>query len=215
MMHDLRLALRLLLRDWLAGELRILVGALIIAVASTTLIQFFADRLHRGMIDRAADIMGGDLVIASPQTIPEEWWQHADRPGLRRLQTLEFSTVAVHGDAMQLASVKAVQSAYPLRGTVRTSDRPFEEGDAVHQGPAAGTLWVEARVLTALGVNIGDVVQIGDVDLKVARVLTYESDRGGSFYSFSPRIMMYLDDVPNTHVFQPVSRITWRLLFSG
>lgn len=215
MMHDLRLALRLLLRDWLAGELRILVGALIIAVASTTLIQFFADRLHRGMIDRAADIMGGDLVIASPQTIPEEWWQHADRPGLRRLQTLEFSTVAVHGDAMQLASVKAVQSAYPLRGTVRTSDRPFEEGDAVHQGPAAGTLWVEARVLTALGVNIGDVVQIGDVDLKVARVLTYESDRGGSFYSFSPRIMMSLDDVPNTHVVQPGSRITWRLLLAG
>lgn len=215
MMRDLPLAIRLLKRDWQAGELRILILALVIAVASTTLIQFFADRLHRGMVTKAADIMGGDMVIASPQPIPQAWLDRAQTPGLQSLQTLEFRTVALHGEAMQLASVKAVETAYPLRGMIRTASEPFVEGEPVTGGPAPGTVWVEARVLSALKANVGDKLLIGDAELRIAQVLTYESDRGGSFYSFSPRIMMAMQDVKATAVIQPGSRVTWRLVLAG
>lgn len=215
MTQDFLLSLRLLKRDWQAGELRILILALVIAVASTTLIQFFADRLHRGMVDKAADIMGGDLVISSPQPIPQAWLDHAATAGLRNLKTLEFRTVALHGEAMQLGSVKAVGDAYPLRGLVRTADQPFVDGEPAVRGPAPGTIWVEARVLSALQANVGDKLLIGDAELQVSRVLTYESDRGGSFYSFSPRIMMSLQDIDATGVIQPGSRVTWRLVLAG
>lgn len=212
---DITLAFRLLKRDWLAGELRILILALVIAVASTTLIQFFADRLQRGMVSKAADIMGGDLVISSPQPIPPEWLERARTPGLRAIQNLEFRTVALHGESMQLVSVKAVEAGYPLRGLVRTASQPFVEGDPVTGAPTPGTLWVEARVLSALNANVGDKLLIGDAELQISRVLTYESDRGGSFYSFSPRVLMALQDIAATAVIQPGSRVTRRLVMAG
>ncbi|CBL47165.1 Predicted ABC-type transport system involved in lysophospholipase L1 biosynthesis, permease component [gamma proteobacterium HdN1] len=234
MSADARLALRLLWRDWRAGELRVLILALVIAVASTTLIQFFVERLHRGMVEKAADLMGGDLVIESAQPIPPAWWEHAQLEGVQRLQTVEFNTVATPAgtgaaatdELMQLVSVKAVQRQYPLRGSVRIADSEVnpENSEGVHallqdrparQGPEAGTLWVEPRVLSALSIKLGDRLHLGDAELKITRLLTFESDRGGSFYSFSPRILMSLDDVPATHVLQPGSRVTWRLLLAG
>lgn len=221
MKGDLPLALRLLRRDWQAGELRVLMLALLIAVSSTTLIQFFSDRLQRGMVSKAGELLGGDLVIASPQPLPQAWLDRAMQPDtatasrLETLRSVEFSSVAIHGDAMQLASVKAVETHYPLRGQVRTAAEPFVAGESVTQGPAPGSVWVEARILSALGIRIGDTLDIGDAPLQVSRVLTYETDRGGSFYSFSPRIIMALADVDATHVIQPGSRMTYRLALAG
>ena len=43
--QTLRLALRMLARDARAGELRVLLAALVIAVASVTSVGFFADRI--------------------------------------------------------------------------------------------------------------------------------------------------------------------------
>lgn len=215
MFNDFPLVLRLLKRDWQAGELRILMLALVIAVASTTLIQFFADRLHRGMVTKAADIMGGDLTVQSSQRIPPAWAEHARTLQLAAVQTIEFRTVAMNGDEMLLASIKAVGEGYPLRGSVRTALEPFVDGEPVKSGPARGTVWVEARILSALGLGLGDTVAIGDADFRVERVLTYESDRGTSFYSFSPRIMMHEADVEVAGVIQPGSRATWRLVMAG
>jgi putative ABC transport system permease protein len=47
-------ALRLLRRDWRAGELRLLATALVIAVASVTTVGFFTDRIERAMQRQAA-----------------------------------------------------------------------------------------------------------------------------------------------------------------
>jgi putative ABC transport system permease protein len=48
-LKNLRLALRLLARDWRAGELRLLAAAVVIAVGAVTAIGFFSDRLNRAM----------------------------------------------------------------------------------------------------------------------------------------------------------------------
>jgi len=46
----LRLALRMLSRDWRAGELRVLAMALVVAVASITSVAFFADRVGNALV---------------------------------------------------------------------------------------------------------------------------------------------------------------------
>ena len=58
------LATRLLGREWRAGELRVLVMALVIAVLVSTAISFFTDRLQRGMVSRAAEFLGADMVVS-------------------------------------------------------------------------------------------------------------------------------------------------------
>ena len=133
----MRLSMRLLRRDWRAGELRILAAAVVIAVGSVTAIGFFGDRINRAMTEQSAELVGADLRLTSPQPLPSDWLRIAAADGLRQTQTLAFASVVVHDDAMQLANVLAIDSEYPLRGSLRTAPALFGADAAMPDIPAA------------------------------------------------------------------------------
>jgi len=214
-LHHFRLALRLLARDWRAGELRILAAAVVIAVGAVTAIGFFNDRLNRAMTYQSADLLGADLQLRGSQPVPAEWRQAATERNLRQTTTLEFTSVVVRGDKLQLASVMAAGPGFPLRGALRTAPALYAPDEKISQPPAPGTVWAEPRVLQALGLEIGARIQIGNAKLTVTRVLTYEPGRAGRFFAFAPRVLMREDDVPRTGVIQPGSRVNYGYLFSG
>ena len=71
-MKRLPLATKMLRRNWSAGELRVLLLALVIAVASVTTVGFFADRVQAALDAQANELLGGDLaVITDHPTRPE------------------------------------------------------------------------------------------------------------------------------------------------
>ncbi len=214
-MKRIRLALRLLKRDGRSGELTLLVLALLIAVASTTTISLFADRLQRSMTLQAAEFLAGDLVIGSSTPIDANWLQQAADLQLTASQTTEFSSVLLENQQMLLASVKAVSQGYPLRGFLKTRLADADEESQMTQGPEPGTVWVENRVLSALHVQLGDSLTIGEKTLTISRILSYEPDKRGDFYSFSPRVMMYQQDLQATGVIQPGSHVHYFYQFVG
>ena len=210
----LRLACLQLLRDARAGELRVLFLALLIAVTASTSIGYFSARLSGAMQMRASEFLGADLLLngstpATPQQIAEGLAQQ-----LKHAQLVEFASVIATDNGIQLASVKAVDSAYPLRGQLKSASA-LEAGDTPGGGPKPGEAWVEARLLLALNLQIGQSIEVGNKTLQLSRVLTYEPDRAGDFYSLSPRVLMHLDDLPATGVIQPGSRVSYRELWRG
>ena len=209
------LALRLLWRDSRSGELTILILALIIAVTSSTAISLFADRLQRTMTTQAAEFLAADLVIESPAPIPAEWLAQATQLNLAQAQTAEFSSVLIEHDELLLAGIKAVSSAYPLRGFLKTTTSDYSAESVEHTGPKPGTAWVEKRILSALRLNLGDALHVGEKQLTVSNIITYEPDKRGDFYSFSPRVMINADDLPATGILQPGSRVHYFFQFSG
>lgn len=211
----LPLATRLLTREWRAGELRVLVMALIIAVLVSTAISFFTDRLQRGMVSRAAEFLGADLVISSRSVLPEPFLQEAVSRGLGHVEMVEFTSVMVSDDDMQLSSVKAVTPGYPLRGEVRTAGQLFGEEQQATQIPAPGELWIEPRLASHLAIDTGDTLDVGVSSLRVSAMLTHEPDRAADFYSLTPRVLMNMADLEATNVVQPGSRVRYRLLLSG
>jgi putative ABC transport system permease protein len=66
------LAWRQTLRDFRAGELRLLAVAVMLAVAALTAVGFFADRLGSGLQRDARQLLGGDAVVGSDQPAPAE-----------------------------------------------------------------------------------------------------------------------------------------------
>jgi len=54
----------------------------------------------------------------------------------------------------------------------------------VHNGPEAGTAWVEKRILSALKLKLGDPLTVGDKKLTITQIITYETDQQGDFYKF-------------------------------
>lgn len=213
--RNLRLSLRMLARDWRAGELRLFAVALAIAVGAITAVGFFNDRLQRGLTHRSAELLGADLVLRSPEPLTGEWMEEARTRGLSTAATADFSSVVVRGERLQLTAVRAVGAGFPVRGALRTAPALYQPDAAVSDIPAPGTAWVEARLMHALALEIGERVEIGSAAFKVARVLTYEPGRSGNFFAFAPRALIHASDVPRTGVIQPGSRITYGLGIAG
>lgn len=214
-MTRFRLSLKLLWRDARSGELTLLALALLIAVGGTTSISLFADRLQRTMNLQAAEFLAGDLVLAGPAPANPQWLAKANEYALSGSQTVEFPSMLLENGEMLLASVKAVSDSYPLRGKLKTRDADLQDEAIVNHGPTAGEAWVDKRLLPALKLKLNDTLTVGEKALKVTRLISYEPDKRGDFYSFSPRVMMHLDDLAAAGVVQPGSRVHYAYQFRG
>ncbi|MDF2397109.1 ABC transporter permease [Pseudomonas sp. 3MA1] len=208
------LALRQLLRDARAGELRVLFFALLVAVAASTAIGYFGARLNGAMLLRATEFLGADLLLEGSSPARPEQIDSGRELGLQHARIVEFSSVIATDNGIQLSSIKAVDSAYPLRGQLKSAAAPYATEES-GGGPKAGEAWVESRLLTALNLKIGDSIDVGLQPLRLARVLTYEPDRAGNFYSLTPRVLISLDDLQATGVVQPGSRVSYKELWRG
>ncbi|MCP3999874.1 MAG: FtsX-like permease family protein [Gammaproteobacteria bacterium] len=219
MMTSLRFALRSLSRDLKAGELTVLVVAIVLAVTSMTAIGFFTDRVARAVQAQAAETLAADLVIRSPAAIAEQNITAGMAAGLRTASVLDFPTVAIAGDTgkegRSLALVTAVSSGYPLRGKVLISDEIFATSYASEDTPEPGTAWAEPGLMARLDADIGSVVQLGSAEFRLTRVLEFRPDQSFGFMSLAPTILVHIDDVPAMDVIKPGSRVTYRQLFAG
>lgn len=214
-MNRFVLALRLLKRDARSGELTLLVLALLIAVASATTISLFADRLQRTLAVQAAEFLAGDMVLTSSTPIEDAWRQRAETLNLTGSQTIEFSSVLLENDEMLLAAIKAVDQGYPLRGFLKVRETDAGPENRVVQGPEPGTVWVEKRILSGLKLRLGDMLTVGEKPLRLTRILTYEPDKRGDFYSFSPRAIINQADLAATGVIQPGSHVHYFYQYIG
>ena len=215
----LRLGWRTLLRDLRAGELRLLMVAVTLAVAALTSVGFFADRLQGGLQRDALQLLGGDVVVASDNPTPQAFVDKAQALGLQTAGTMGFPTMGrasdAQGGASKLVALKSVAAGYPLRGTLKVSDAPGAAEQATRDIPAPGEVWVDAPLLDALGLAMGDQLLLGDAQLRIARIIVIEPDRGAGFMSFAPRVMLNAADMPATGLVQPASRITYRFAVAG
>ena len=214
-----RLGWRSLWRDLRSGELRLLIVAVTLAVASLTAVGFFADRLKGGLERDARQLLGGDAVLRSDNPTPEVFIEKARALGLEVVQTMTFPTMGraseAQGGATKLVSLKVVEPGYPLRGKLRLADLVGGPETAVQAIPAPGEAWVDAGVLDAIGLKLGDTLLLGDAQLRLAKIIVNEPDRGAGFMSFSPRIMINQADVKATGLIQPASRLTYRMAVAG
>ena len=210
---------RTLWRDLRAGELRLLIVAVTLAVAALTAVGFFADRLQGGLARDARQLLGGDAVVVSDNPTPAAFVERARALGLQTATTLLFPSMArapeAQGGASRLVALKAVEDGYPLRGSMQTATQPDAPGEATRKVPRSGEAWVDAPLLEALGLKVGDPLLLGDAQLRIARIIKLEPDRGSGFLSFAPRVMINAADLPASGLVQPASRIGWRFAVAG
>lgn len=209
------LALRLLWRDWRAGELTLIAIALVIAVASVTTIGFFADRVQKTLGRQANQLLGADLVIVSDRPVAGPLEEAARARGLSVVRTMRFPSMALRGERSALAGVRVVTEGYPLRGELRVASELFGAEQRATSIPAPGTIWVDERLYTELQLGLGDSVNLGQKSFSVDAIVTQEPDAAVGFLNAAPRVLMNEADIAATGLVQPGSRIGYRLQVSG
>ncbi|WP_444984984.1 ABC transporter permease [Halomonas mongoliensis] len=208
-----RFSARGLTRDLRAPDVRALFVALALAVAASTMIGFFLDRLDRGLTRQASQILGGDLVLEQGRPFEAELRQTLEEAGLVLSDQVGMVSMVSLEDAFQPASLKAVDRRYPLYGsvTVDLGDGP----EVLARGPAPGEAWLAPRLAVLLDAELGDRVRVGELELSVAGLIEREPDQSGGFANFNPRLMLHIDDLAATQLVQPGSRVSHELLAAG
>ncbi len=213
------LAARQTLRDFRAGELRLLALAVLLAVAALSAVGFFADRLNGGLARDAAALLGGDAVVGSDKPAPPALLQRAGELGLKTATSASFPSMGRApdelGGASRLVAVKAVSDAYPLRGQLQLKAAPDATVREVAGAPARGTVWVDVALLDALQLRVGDDLLLGDAAFEITQIIDIEPDRGAGFLSFAPRVMLNQADLAQTGLIQPASRVGYRLALAA
>jgi putative ABC transport system permease protein len=210
----MRQSWKMLVRDWRAGELRVLAMALVIAVAAITSVAFFADRVAQGLARDAHQLLGADLVLISDHPWQRDVLDELVRRNIARAEGVSFVSMVSLKES-HLAGVKAVTENYPLRGRLRTAPAPGAPDAPAERGPARGTVWLEERLVSALGAPVGSRIRVGRAEFQVAAVLTLEPERSASFFNIAPRLMMNVADVPATALIQTGSRVWYYLYAAG
>ncbi|MEK7843808.1 MAG: FtsX-like permease family protein, partial [Pseudomonadota bacterium] len=219
-MNLVKLSFRMLRRDWRAGELRVLVFALVVAVGGMTTVGFFADRVQMALFRQGNQLLGADLIIVSDRPLPPHYADEAKRLGLALSSALKFPSMAAKGEASLLTEIKAVTAAYPLRGELRISDdvggtAPAPAERVANAIPPPGAVWVDDKLITRLGLKRGDRIEVGAAQLRVAARITQEPDHSIGFINLGPRVLINAADLPATGLVQQGSRIAYRLLVAG
>ena len=125
-----------------------------------------------------------------------------------------------------LASLRAVDAQWPLRGEVwiqeesaaattaaTTAAAATTSIVALQEGPAPGEIWLDQRLVDILQVAVGDAIEVGSTELRFAKVLNRIPDQGSGdlMAGVLPKGLMHYADVPATQVVVPGSRSFWLL----
>ncbi|MFA6971252.1 MAG: FtsX-like permease family protein [Gallionella sp.] len=211
-MNLLRLSFNLLRRDWRAGEWRVLMLALVLAVGSLATVGLFADRVRQALGQQATSLLGADMRITSTRPFSAGYRQMAVARGLRVVESRTFPSMVSHGEQVLLSEIQSVEAGYPLRGKIEIDDTAVHVAKAI---PLRGTVWADERLMRRFELRVGDEVGIGAGRFKVAARIAKDIDQSIGFASFAPRVMMNAADVAGTGLLQEGSRISYRLMVAG
>ena len=214
-MNTSRLSLKLLVRDWRAGELTVLGIALLIAVSALTGVAFLTDRAAQAVEMRAAESLAADLRLASTLPISDDYIQLAHSAGLGTARITSMPSVVFAGQSNTLSAIRAVTRGYPLRGKLKTSAKLLGDVFVTEDIPAPGEAWASPRLLARLGVGTGTKIEVGTAHLTLSRVLDFRPDEGWSFVDLAPTLLINDLDLEATGLVQPGSRVAYRMLFAG
>ena len=217
-MRTLSLAWRQLRRDLKAGDIRILLAALVLAVVAVASVGFVTDRAERALAMEANRLLGGDALVRGDAPIVGIVDAAADAPGLRRTQTVELDSmirVGSGGDAqLRLGDLRALGEGFPLRGVFRIVGEDGIERDAAAI-PEPGTLWLSRAGADTLGARLGDSVGIGTRELRLAALVVQEPDASIDYFNVAPKAFLNLADLPSSGLVQEGSRLRYRLVVAG
>lgn len=211
----LNLAWRLFKHEARRGELTIILFAIILSVASVLSLSLFSERLQSALTEKSADFIAADRLLDSNKPVDQAWIDKAVEQGLLTTRQVYARSMVFGNEQMALSSLRAADTGYPLKGTLKTSLQPFGLGEVTESLPAEGEAWAESRLFQTLGLKIGDKIEIGDAEFTLSRVITEVPDAGFSVFGGNPKVLINLSELAAANITGPGSRITYTYFFVG
>lgn len=209
------LAWRLFRHEARRGELTIILLAIVLSVAAVLSLSLFSERLQQALTDRSAEFIAADRRLNSRTPVDEQWLVEAQQLGLQTAEQISTRSMVFGENEMALADLRAVNDKYPLKGSITIAPEPFAPAVDIEGTVPPGEVWIDSRLFQLLEVSIGDIIYVGDAELKVTQVLGEIPDAGFSVFNTDPIVLMSMADIAATNVTGPGSRVNYKAYFTG
>ncbi len=197
-------------RELWQGSLWSMVMALILVVASVFALSSLVLRVEALVLDQSRRMLTADTVLSSSLPLDSQLWSVAKTQNVLTAQQTRFNSMMFSQEGMQLVTVKAVDSQFPLRGelTLRT---PFEDVRQVN----LNQLWLADELFSLLSVVEGDSVTLGDADFTITGRIVSDPEWSFNPFNQQPQVFIHHQDLEKTGAVQFGSRIKHIAYFMG
>ena len=211
-MSQLGLAWRLARRE-LRGGLKgfgVLLACLCLGVAVIAGVGSLGASIDAGLNGDARALLGGDVEfsLAQRQASEDERAFLAAQGMLSRVTRMRAMAIADNGASRSLIELKAIDSAYPLYGSI-TLNPPQPLTAALAQRDGVWGAAVAPTLLDRLGLKLGDAIRIGTARFILRATLAHEPDSVSGIYELGPRVMVSQEALASTGLLAPVSLVAY------
>jgi putative ABC transport system permease protein len=211
----MRFVLRMAARELRASWRRLILFFLCIAVGvgGIVLLRSIVQDVRVAISRDARSLMAADVTLSTNRPWDEKTRALIDQrlaaAGVQaRTEGTETSTMVRPADerraVAKMAEVRGVEPGFPLYGTVELQDG-VRYTHALLEGHGA---LVRPELLVQLDSRVGDEILIGSARFTIRGVLLSEPGRRVAGFSFGPRILVDVADLPGTGLFGFGSRVT-------
>ena len=203
--NNVKLAARIAARDMRggAGGLWLLVAGVIIGTAAVATVGATSQSLMDGARRGGLESVGGDLSLRLFHRPPSEPELTAIRREGNVSITAELRPMvravknAIAGGAPLLVELKGIDHAYPLYGAVEILPKLNLQQTLAQQGGIYGAV-ADLTLFSAMGLKLGDSVQIGATRYQLRATLITEPDRAFRAFTLGPRILVLSESLAAT-----------------
>jgi putative ABC transport system permease protein len=181
-----------------------------LGVAALVSVSLFSANLERAIKREARNLMAADIEVRTRRPLTPDGatvLASLESRGIRQVHVSELVAMAAGRAHTQLVELKAVEPGYPFYGKLLT-----EPPGAVDRLFSGANVLVEESLLIRFDLQVGDLIKIGQAELRIEGVLKKEPDRAAGAFSLGPRVLLSQAALDATRLIQPGSRITHRYL---
>lgn len=182
-----KLALRELRRSWKFGLFFIF--NLSLGLAGFISLKTFNNALEQEIKSNSKAVLSADLAVSSRRELSESELKlmRAQLPaGTIEGKAYEFFAMLNSSKGSRLVLVKAIDQTYPLYGDLQLRSSTGSEQQLIGQK----NLWVYPEINQQMGLEIGDDVQLGQINLKISNFIEKDQTQTFRAASIAPRVFI-------------------------
>ena len=158
-----------------------------LSLASNTIQQYLQGNLQ--------NLLGADAVFTQKDKLTTAQFTTLTNFSDNVVKTVQINATLTFQGKWQRSKLKAVGSDYPLQGKLLTSQTLQSPAIITKGGPKTGNIWLDSRLFSSLAISIGDIINIGEQNFIVSKVLIHEPDRLMEGHNVSMRAIVNIDDM--------------------
>jgi putative ABC transport system permease protein len=195
-LNRLSLALKLARREMRSGlsGFRIFLASLVLGVAAIAGVGSLSQAFLTGLAEQGRVLLGGDVsvrLVHRETTLAEHAFleKYGRVTEVISMRGMAYALKNGKEDERQLVELKAIDSLYPLYGSVGLSPNT-KLSDALKCAAGICGAVAEQTLLDRLQLSRGGLMRIGTQNFRITAVLTNEPDRISGGFSLGPHVMI-------------------------